>query len=92
MVNVLAHELAECASDPFGNAWQATVWDWRLLDYVQKEAADLCVWDYGTNKRTGTDRGGKVYLYNMVGNARMRFLVQQVWEPVRNKRRNQVFL
>ncbi|OWM79469.1 hypothetical protein CDL15_Pgr022881 [Punica granatum] len=77
MVSVIAHEIAEMASDPLANAWYA-----GEDPSFPVEIADLCEGIYGTG-------GGGSYTgqmlkakdgatYNMNG-VRRRFLVQWVW-------------
>uniref|UniRef100_A0A0D9WLG1 Protein EXORDIUM-like 3 n=1 Tax=Leersia perrieri TaxID=77586 RepID=A0A0D9WLG1_9ORYZ len=82
MVSVIAHELAELASNPLANAWYA-----GEDPSFPTEIADLCEGIYGTGgggAYTGqllTDgRSGASYNVNGVGGRR--FLVQWVWDPV----------
>jgi hypothetical protein len=82
MVSVIAHELAEMASNPLANAWYA-----GGDPSFPTEIADLCEGIYGTGgggAYTGqllTDaRSGAAYNVNGVGGRR--FLVQWVWNPV----------
>jgi hypothetical protein len=82
MVSVIAHELAEVASNPLANAWYA-----GGDPSFPTEIADLCEGIYGTGgggAYTGqllTDhRSGAAYNVNGAGGRR--FLVQWVWNPV----------
>ncbi|XP_066371795.1 protein EXORDIUM-like 3 [Miscanthus floridulus] len=82
MVSVIAHELAELASNPLANAWYA-----GSDPSFPTEIADLCEGIYGTGgggAYTGqllTDsRSGAAYNVNGAGGRR--FLVQWVWNPV----------
>jgi hypothetical protein len=84
MVSVIAHELAEMASNPLANAWYA-----GGDPSFPTEIADLCEGIYGTGgggAYTGqllTDgRSGSSYNVNGVGGRR--FLVQWVWDPYRS--------
>lgn len=84
MVSVIAHELAEMASNPLANAWYA-----GGDPSFPTEIADLCEGIYGTGgggAYTGqllTDgRSGASYNVNGVGGRR--FLVQWVWDPYRS--------
>lgn len=84
MVSVIAHELAEMASNPLANAWYA-----GGDPSFPTEIADLCEGIYGTGgggAYTGqllTDgRSGASYNLNGVGGRR--FLVQWVWDPYRS--------
>jgi hypothetical protein len=64
MVNVIAHELEEAATDPDLNAW---------YDFTQKENADKCAWKFGTTYTSAN--GAKA---NMKLGARD-YLIQQNW-------------
>jgi hypothetical protein len=64
MVNVVAHELEEAASDPDLNAW---------YDASGMENADKCAWNFGTTYSTGNGS-----LANMKLGTRD-FLIQQNW-------------
>ncbi|KAL5224677.1 hypothetical protein ABZP36_011316 [Zizania latifolia] len=82
MVSVIAHELAELASNPLANAWYA-----GGDPSFPTEIADLCEGIYGTGgggAYTGqllTDaRSGAPYNVNGVGGRK--FLVQWVWNPI----------
>ncbi|CAL5044843.1 unnamed protein product [Urochloa decumbens] len=82
MVSVIAHELAELASNPLANAWYA-----GTDPSFPTEIADLCEGIYGTGgggAYTGQlltdERSGAAYNVNGVGGRR--FLVQWVWNPV----------
>ncbi|CAD6340425.1 unnamed protein product [Miscanthus lutarioriparius] len=82
MVSVIAHELAELATNPLANAWYA-----GSDPSFPTEIADLCEGIYGTGgggAYTGqllTDaRSGAAYNVNGAGGRR--FLVQWVWNPV----------
>lgn len=82
MISVLAHEIAELATDPLINSWYAGE---EQISPV--EIADLCEGIYGTGgggSYTGqmlTDGHGATYNMNGIGR---RFLVQWVWHPVLN--------
>jgi hypothetical protein len=65
MVSVLAHELAEAATDPDLNAW---------FDAAGSENADKCAWTYGT-----TYKAANGALANMRLGSRD-YLVQQNWK------------
>ncbi|XP_077221399.1 protein EXORDIUM-like 7 [Tasmannia lanceolata] len=84
MVSVIAHELAEMASNPLINAWYA-----GDDPTAPTEIADLCVGVYGSGG--GGGYVGMVYKdsvgrgYNLNGVNGRRFLVQWVWSPVRNR-------
>lgn len=82
MISVIAHELAEIASDPFVNAWYA-----GQDPVFPVEIADLCEGIYGTGgggSYTGQMMNdGDGATYNMHGIKR-RFLVQWVWNHVLN--------
>jgi hypothetical protein len=65
MVNVIAHELAESASDPYLNAWYGTG--------CQDESGDKCDWNFG---QTSTLTNGATY--NIVVNG-YKYLIQQNW-------------
>lgn len=70
VVNVIAHEVAEAASDPFpgsGRAWQSDSGD---------ENADMCASEFGGEIDTGE------YYYNLVGLDGLRFYIQSNWDPV----------
>ncbi|KAF8412389.1 hypothetical protein HHK36_000353 [Tetracentron sinense] len=82
MISVIAHEIAEVATNPLGTGWYA-----GEDPSFPVEIADLCEGIYGTG-------GGGSYMgqllngkdgstYNMNG-IRRRFLVQWVWNPVLN--------
>lgn len=80
MISVIAHELAELATNPLVNAWYA-----GQDPSFPTEIADLCEGIYGTGgggSYTGqmlTGRDGATYNMNGIGR---RFLVQWVWNPV----------
>ncbi|TVU12805.1 hypothetical protein EJB05_46465, partial [Eragrostis curvula] len=82
MVSVIAHELAEMASNPLANAWYA-----GGDPSFPTEIADLCEGIYGTGgggAYTGqllTD-GRSGAAYNVNGAGGRKFLVQWVWNPV----------
>ncbi|KAK3131523.1 hypothetical protein QOZ80_6AG0507550 [Eleusine coracana subsp. coracana] len=84
MVSVVAHELAEVASNPLANAWYA-----GGDPSFPTEIADLCEGIYGTGgggAYTGQlltdERNGAAY--NVNGEGGRRFLVQWVWNPMLN--------
>jgi hypothetical protein len=63
-VSVIAHELAEAASDPQLNAW---------YDANGEENADKCAWNFLNRVYTGT------YYYNLqVGS--LKYYVQSNWK------------
>jgi Phosphate-induced protein 1 conserved region len=84
MVSVVAHELAEMASNPLVNAWYA-----GEDPSFPTEIADLCEGIYGTG-------GGGAYTgqllvdgqsgasYNLNGVGGRKFLVQWIWNPYLN--------
>ncbi|XP_038974387.1 protein EXORDIUM-like 3 [Phoenix dactylifera] len=81
MVSVVAHELAEMASNPLVNAWYA-----GGDPSFPTEIADLCEGIYGTGgggAYTGQllvdGRSGAAYNVNGVGGRK--FLVQWIWNP-----------
>ncbi|KAL6123355.1 hypothetical protein ACLB2K_075877 [Fragaria x ananassa] len=80
MISVIAHEIAELASNPLVNAWYA-----GQDPTAPVEIADLCEGIYGTGgggSYTGQlmdDRDGATYNMNGI---RRRFLVQWVWSHV----------
>ncbi|XP_058096765.1 protein EXORDIUM-like 7 [Magnolia sinica] len=84
MVSVIAHELAEMASNPLINAWYA-----GDDPTAPTEIADLCVGVYGSGGGGGyvgmvhRDPHGKGY--NVNGVKGRKFMVQWVWNPVRNR-------
>ncbi|KAJ4967448.1 hypothetical protein NE237_019297 [Protea cynaroides] len=81
MISVIAHELAELASNPLVNAWYA-----GEDPTAPTEIGDLCEGLYGTGGGGGyigqvmRDRGGRTY--NLNGRRGRRFLVQWIWSPV----------
>ncbi|KAJ3679920.1 hypothetical protein LUZ60_016198 [Juncus effusus] len=84
MVSVVAHELAEMASNPLVNAWYA-----GGDPSFPTEIADLCEGIYGTGgggSYTGqllTD-GENGAAYNVNGVGGRKFLVQWIWNPYLN--------
>ncbi|KAL3755876.1 hypothetical protein ACJRO7_002862 [Eucalyptus globulus] len=80
MVSVIAHEIAELASNPLANAWYA-----GQDPSFPVEIADLCEGIYGTGgggSYTGQMlEDGDGTTYNMKG-IRRKFLVQWVWNHV----------
>ncbi|ERN17186.1 protein EXORDIUM-like 5 [Amborella trichopoda] len=82
MVSVVAHELAELASNPLVNAWYA-----GEDPTSPTEIADLCEGVYGTGGGGGyTGRvmvDGRGRHYNVNGRGGRKFLVQWVWSPVK---------
>lgn len=82
MVTVVAHELAELATNPLVNAWYA-----GEDPCFPQEIADLCEGIYGTGGggsymgQLQRARDGSTYNVNGLGR---RFLVQWVWHPVLN--------
>ncbi|XP_059434693.1 protein EXORDIUM-like 5 [Corylus avellana] len=81
MISVIAHELAEMATNPLVNAWYA-----GEDPTAPTEIGDLCEGLYGTGGGGGyigqvmRDRGGRTY--NLNGKWGTRFLVQWIWSPV----------
>jgi len=67
MVNLIAHELSETVTDPFGNAWYASA------GAVGNENADLCVWTFG---QTTTLKNGSIA--NVTLDDR-NYLLQRIW-------------
>ncbi|XP_065853257.1 protein EXORDIUM-like 7 [Euphorbia lathyris] len=84
MVSVIAHELAEVASNPLVNAWYA-----GDDPTSPTEIADLCLGVYGTGAGGGylgnvnKDNWGNGY--NLNGVKGRKFLVQWVWNPVKRR-------
>ncbi|KAF6152568.1 hypothetical protein GIB67_013015 [Kingdonia uniflora] len=83
MISVIAHEIAELATNPLVNAWYA-----GEDPSFPTEIADLCEGIYGTGgggSYTGqmmeTEDGAT---FNMHGSFGRKFLVQWVWNPVLN--------
>lgn len=82
MISVVAHEIAEMVTNPLINGWFA-----GPDPAFPTEIADLCEGIYGTGgggSYTGQllkDGNGATYNMNGIGR---RFLVQWVWNPVRN--------
>jgi hypothetical protein len=80
MISVIAHELAELATNPLVNAWYA-----GEDPTAPTEIGDLCEGLYGTGGGGGyigqvmRDRGGRTY--NLNGRWGKRFLVQWIWSP-----------
>lgn len=64
VVNTLAHELAELASNPLGNGW---------YDSQGNENADKCAWTYGDTEELANGA-----VYNVQWGPH-KFLVQQNW-------------
>ncbi|KAJ6822650.1 protein EXORDIUM-like 5 [Iris pallida] len=81
MVSVIAHELAELATNPLVNAWYA-----GEDPTAPTEIGDLCEGVYGSGGGGGytgevaRDGGGR--RFNVNGRNGRRFLVQWVWSPV----------
>jgi hypothetical protein len=67
MASVLAHEVSESLTDPYGDAWYDTN-GW--------ENADKCAWNFGTTK-TGKNEAG-TYKYNLTSGD-SRYLIQRNW-------------
>ena len=80
MVSVIAHELAELATNPLVNAWYV-----GLDATAPTEIADLCEGVYGTGG--GGGYAGKVSVdaqgrsWNVNGRKGRKFLVQWLWSP-----------
>ncbi|XP_022762154.1 protein EXORDIUM-like 5 [Durio zibethinus] len=81
MISVIAHELAELATNPLVNAWYA-----GEDPTSPTEIGDLCEGLYGTGGGGGyigqVMRDGKGKTYNVNGNNGRKFLVQWIWSPV----------
>ncbi|KAG6386379.1 hypothetical protein SASPL_155278 [Salvia splendens] len=81
MISVIAHELAELASNPLVNAWYA-----GEDPTAPTEIGDLCEGLYGSGGGGGymgevmRDSGGRTF--NLNGRNGRKFLVQWVWSPV----------
>ncbi|KAK8641967.1 hypothetical protein V6N13_011333 [Hibiscus sabdariffa] len=84
MISVIAHELAETASNPLVNAWYA-----GNDPTAPGEIADLCQGVYGSGAggtyvgQVSTDASGNGY--NVNGVKGRRFMVQWVWNPVKKR-------
>ena len=68
--SVIAHELAEAASDPKLTGW---------FDGDGNENADKCAWTFGYLYNT-TSSSGNAVNYNLVGKDGMKFIIQQNWD------------
>lgn len=66
--NIMAHELAETATDPNLDAWG---------DGLGNEIADKCVWNFGTT-HIGTPKNAKGLWNEKVGNGY--YLLQNIWD------------
>ncbi|KAF3434870.1 hypothetical protein FNV43_RR21957 [Rhamnella rubrinervis] len=81
MISVIAHELAELASNPLVNAWYA-----GEDPTAPTEIGDLCEGLYGTGGGGGyigqvmKDGGGRTF--NVNGRKGRKFLVQWIWSPI----------
>ena len=62
LINILAHEIAEAATDPALSGW------YNVIGY---ENADMCAWQF-----TPKSKIGQAY-YNMVGQSGKKYLIQQ---------------
>lgn len=69
MMSIVAHELAEAATDPEFNAW---------FDSSNAENADKCAWTFGSLSY-GTNSIGQTYKYNMQF-ANRKWLIQRNWK------------
>ena len=67
MISIIAHEIAEAASDPELNAW---------LDSDGLENADKCIWEYGNVTQSADGR----FSNEVVGN--LNYLVQMNLDPI----------
>ncbi|KAG6482725.1 protein EXORDIUM-like 7 [Zingiber officinale] len=82
MVSVIAHELAEMATNPLINAWYA-----GDDPAAPAEIADLCVGVFGTG--SGGGFAGHVFRsaegagYNLNGVNGRKFMVQWLWDPIK---------
>ncbi|KAL6004851.1 Protein EXORDIUM-like 3 [Asimina triloba] len=81
MISVIAHEIAELATNPLVNAWYA-----GQDPSFPTEVGDLCEGIYGTGgggSYTGQTMSGEDgAMYNVNGIGGRRFLVQWIWNPV----------
>ncbi|GMY05281.1 protein EXORDIUM-like 5 [Fagus crenata] len=81
MISVIAHELAELASNPLVNAWYA-----GEDPTAPTEIGDLCEGLYGSGGGGGyigqvaKDKGGRTF--NVNGIRGRRFLLQWIWSPI----------
>ncbi|GMI82208.1 EXORDIUM LIKE 7 [Hibiscus trionum] len=84
MISVIAHELAESATNPLVNAWYA-----GNNPTAPGEIADLCLGVYGSGGggayvgQVSTDAAGNGY--NLNGIKGRRFMVQWVWDLVKKR-------
>ncbi|KAL1537573.1 Protein EXORDIUM-like 7 [Salvia divinorum] len=84
MVSVIAHELAEVATNPLINAWYG-----GDDPIAPNEIGDLCLGVYGSGAgggytgAVGKDSKGNGYNFNGVKGRK--YLVQWVWDPVRGR-------
>ncbi|KAL6502220.1 hypothetical protein OROHE_024813 [Orobanche hederae] len=84
MISVIAHELAEASTDPLITAWYG-----GDDPTAPNEIADMCMGKYGDG--AGGSYIGGVYndskgnAYNLNGVNGRKFLVQWVWDRVKNK-------
>jgi len=58
MVSVIAHEIAEAATDPFGYGW----WNSGFSKNPGYENGDMCAWNYGTTANSNIILGSNKYL------------------------------
>ena len=71
MMSVIAHELSETVTNPLLN----TGW----FDDDGEENADKCALTFGTGRQV---KFTKSYAYNVVGQAKSKWLVQANWTPL----------
>ncbi|CAF2767306.1 unnamed protein product [Rotaria sp. Silwood2] len=67
MASIIAHEIVEAMSDPFGNAW---------YDSNGAENADKCAWNFGTVSQSPNGAN-----YNLLAGGRY-YLIQQNWNAI----------
>jgi len=78
MIDTLAHELAEIATDP------DTLTGWLTTNGTSGlENADLCRRNFLTPKKAG--KGRNQYSYTLIGANKAKFLVQSNYDPVQAK-------
>lgn len=75
MASTILHELAEIATNP-------TFWSWASAKNVYLEAADICSGSYMNGAQWGADYK---WMYNVGGSNDMKFLVQPMFDPDKQK-------
>lgn len=68
MLSVIAHEMAEMASDPFSSAWV------NDTSADSSEIGDICSWEFGTSYKTSDGRD-----FTLLGSDASSFFIQQIW-------------